>query len=59
MAEIVNLRQARKAKARAEKELAADSNRAKFGRTKSEKDRAKKVAALERDKLDAHKRDSD
>jgi hypothetical protein len=36
-AEIVNLRQARKHKARADKEQAAAENRAHFGRTKHEK----------------------
>lgn len=36
MSEIVNLRQARKRKARTEKETAAAVNRAKFGRTKGE-----------------------
>ena len=37
MAEIINLRQVRKAKARAEKAAGAAANRAKFGRTKAEK----------------------
>lgn len=37
MAEIVNLRRARKAKARDEAETAAAANRAKFGRTKADK----------------------
>ena len=57
MAEIVNLRQARKAKARTEKEAEASANRAKFGRTKAEKavDTAKK--ALEDKRLDGHKRE--
>ena len=36
-AEIINLRQARKTKARAEKEKQADQNRLTFGRTKAEK----------------------
>lgn len=36
-AEIVNLRQARKTKARAEKERQAEQNRLTFGRTKAEK----------------------
>lgn len=55
MAEIVNLRQARKDKARAEKEALAKANRQKFGRSKAEKD----LADAERDKagrvLDAHR----
>ena len=37
MVEIVNLRQARKARARSEKEAQASQNRALFGRTKAEK----------------------
>ncbi len=36
-AEIINLRQARKSKTRAEKEKAADQNRLTFGRSKQEK----------------------
>jgi hypothetical protein len=36
-AEIVNLRQVRKVKARSEKERAAEQNRISFGRTKQEK----------------------
>ena len=35
--EIVNLRKARKAKARTDKERAASENRALFGRTKGQK----------------------
>ena len=37
MGEVVNLRRARKAKARTERETAAAANRAAFGQTKSEK----------------------
>jgi uncharacterized protein DUF4169 len=37
MAEIINLNKARKAKARAEKPIRAQENRARYGRTKSEK----------------------
>ena len=57
MAEIVNLRQVRKAKARADKESQAATNRAKFGRTKAEKavESAKKSIADKR--LDGHKRE--
>ena len=39
MGEIVNLRQVRKQKARAEKEKLAGENRALHGRSKAEKDR--------------------
>ncbi len=37
MGDLVNLRQARKAKARRDKAVAADANRVKFGRTKTHK----------------------
>ena len=37
MAEILSLSKARKARARTEKEAAAEANRLKFGRTKAEK----------------------
>ena len=47
MAEIVNLRQARKAKARTEKDDSAAANRAKFGRTKAEKQAEAAKAALD------------
>ena len=36
-ADVINLRQARKQKARAEKDVKAAENRAKFGRSKHEK----------------------
>ena len=38
MAEIVNLNKLRKAKARAEDESRAQANRAKYGRTKAQKE---------------------
>ena len=37
MAEIINLNKARKAKARNDKAVRAQENRARFGRTKAEK----------------------
>ena len=40
MTEIVNLRRARKDKARREREAEADANRRRFGRTKAEKSAA-------------------
>jgi hypothetical protein len=57
MAEIINLRSARKAKARTEKETAAEANRLKFGRTKAEKlkDAAEKAKADKH--IDGHKRE--
>ena len=38
MSNVVNLRQARKAKARADKARQAEVNRARFGRTKAQRD---------------------
>ena len=57
MAEIINLRQARKNKARAEKEARADENRLAFGRTKAEKNLTKARQDLAKNRLDQHKRD--
>jgi len=59
MAKIVNLRRARKAKARKEKDRAAEENRARFGRTKAEKaaGRAEKERAAHR--LDQSKLERD
>ncbi len=57
MAEIVNLRAARKARERAQTKAEADENAARFGRTKAlkalEKARTDKARAL----LDAHRRE--
>lgn len=59
MAEIINLRQARKQKARAEAGKTAEQNRISFGRTKAER----KLTEAERDKaarhIDGHKLDRD
>ncbi len=57
MAEVVNLRNFRKRKEREEKHAAAQVNRAVFGRTKSEKELTKAKRALEKKKLDRHKRE--
>ena len=57
MAEVVNLRGFRKLKERAEKETAAQVNRAAFGRTKSEKELSKAKRVLEQKALDKHKRE--
>ena len=57
MAEVVNLRNFRKRKEREEKDAAAQVNRAAFGRTKSEKELNKAKLALEKKKLDKHKRE--
>lgn len=56
-ADLINLRRARKAKARDEKERQAEANRLAFGRTKAEK----KETTAERDRalraIDAHRRE--
>ena len=58
-ADIINLRRARKAKARDVREQAAAENRRLHGRTKVEK--AKEAAERERAArtIDAHRRDGD
>lgn len=56
---VVNLRQARKARARAEKRAKGDANAAKFGRTKAEKAREADDAARARSHLDAHRREDE
>lgn len=57
MAEIVNFNKARKAKAKTDKAQKADENRAKFGRTKAEKQRdAQERQAFERG-IDLHERE--
>lgn len=57
MADIVNLRQARKRRSRSERERAAETNRLQHGRTGAEK----KQSSLERDlsdkRLAAHRRE--
>jgi hypothetical protein len=57
MADIINLRQARKQKARADKDATAAGNRAKFGRTKGEKLRDAKEKAQADKHIDGHKRE--
>lgn len=57
MAEIINLRQARKNKARADKEARAEQNRITFGRTSAEKELTKAERELAQRRIDGHKRD--
>jgi hypothetical protein len=57
MADIVNLRRARKNKARAEAETEAAAKRLQHGRTKTEKKLSKSVKEAAERKLDGHKRD--
>ena len=52
MAEIVNLKRARKDKARRERDSEADANRRRFGRTKAEKAADKDAEARARQSLD-------
>ena len=56
MADPVNLKAARKARARAEAKVAADANAAKFGRTKAERDREAAQADKARRDLDGHRK---
>jgi len=57
VAEIVNLRQARKRRARAEKDAQAEQNRLSFGRTKAEREASAAKAELEARRLEGHRRD--
>lgn len=57
MAELVNLRMARKRKARAEAEKQAESNRLAHGRTKAEKLQSKAEKAMQDRHLEGHKRE--
>lgn len=56
MTEIVNLRQARKHKARSEKERIAAENRAIHGRSKAERERKALLEGKAAAFLDAHRR---
>lgn len=50
MAEVINLRRARKAKQRAEEDLRAAANRARFGRTKASREaQGAEAARVDRD----------
>ena len=57
MADLVNLKAARKARERAAKDEAAAANRARFGRSKGEKARERAEAAKAERTLDQHRRD--
>jgi hypothetical protein len=56
-AEIVNLRRARKAKARTEREKEAEANRIAFGRTKAEKAATGAERERSRRVIDSHRRE--
>ena len=57
MAEIVNLRRVRKARARAEAEARADHNRIAFGRTRAERELTEAERALQAARLEGHRLD--
>jgi len=59
MGDLVNLNKARKAKGKLDKRVAAEANRAKFGRTKAEKDRDKAEAQRAARLLDGAKLERD
>jgi hypothetical protein len=59
MTEIVNLRRARKDKARQQRESEADANRRRFGRTKAEKAADKDAQDRVRREVDGKKIDRD
>ncbi|RYD86878.1 MAG: DUF4169 family protein [Sphingomonadales bacterium] len=59
MGDVVNLNKARKAKARDGARSMADANRAKFGRTRGEKDRDRSEAARTGKLLDGAKIEKD
>lgn len=59
MAEIVNLRRARKAKARQEREAEAAANRAQHGRSGAEKRTSRLEDERARREHAAHRRDDD
>jgi len=55
MADIINLRQARKIKARKDKSDMASANRTKFGRRKDEKNLTSRSNTRSKQKLDGKK----
>ena len=57
MAEIINLRAARKAKDRVAARAKGDENAAKFGRTKAEKELEQAQADKAKRDLDGHERE--
>jgi hypothetical protein len=57
MSEIVNLRQARKRKRRAEQESTAAENRIVFGRPAAEKSATRRAESLAEKRLEGHRRE--
>lgn len=58
-ADLINLRQARKARARVAKEAQASENRAKFGRSKAERSHTAAADLLEQRRHAGHERAAD
>lgn len=58
MAEIINLRRARKMKKRDDAARQADANRLAFGRSKHDRDLARQEKTLAERKLDGHRLDT-
>lgn len=58
MAEVVNLRQFKKGKAREQRAATADQNRALHGRSKSEKQRDKMQAEKAERLIEGHRRET-
>lgn len=59
MAEIINLRMVRKAKARATAQASAEANRAKYGRTKAERKATEREEEVRARLLDGARRERD
>lgn len=59
MGEVVNLRHARKIKARAGKQAEAAENRIRFGQTKQERALNKAIERIDDKRLDGHKLTTD
>jgi hypothetical protein len=57
MVDIINLNKARKARAKSEAEELAKTNRVKFGRTREEKEAARREAERQSQTLDGKKLD--
>jgi hypothetical protein len=58
MSEIVNLKRYRKRLARDEKDLKAEANRLRFGRSKAERAKAETEKDRDTRHIDGHKRDT-
>ena len=59
MADVVNLRQVRKAKARIDREKEAEANRRLHGMTRAERDKAADDRRRLEQHVEGHKRDTD